>query len=79
MPPDPIVDLIRRWIAENTGLCFEADVPALYTLADQVREQCAKENREQSPAWIEERVELEAEVARLRSEVTSDARGATSL
>jgi hypothetical protein len=71
MPPDAIVDLIRDWIAENTGVCFEADVPALHALADRVRKQCAKENREQSPAWIEERAELEAEITRLRSEVAS--------
>lgn len=67
MPPDPLVDVIRGWIEENTGVCFEADVPALQTLADQVREQCARENREQSPAWVEERVELEEVISTFRS------------
>ncbi|HEV2557406.1 MAG TPA: hypothetical protein VGU45_02150 [Microvirga sp.] len=67
MPPDPIIDMIRHWIAENTGVRFDAEVPALHTLADRVREQCAKENREQSPAWIDERVRLEDEISHLRT------------
>jgi hypothetical protein len=67
MPPDAIVDMIRRWVEENTGVRFEADVPSLCALADEVRQQCAKENREQSPAWIEERIELEDEIQKLRA------------
>jgi len=66
MPPDLVAELIRNWIDENTGVRVEADVPALCSRVDAVREQCARENREQSPAWIEERSVLEDEIGRLR-------------
>jgi hypothetical protein len=71
MPPDALADMIRSWIEENTGVCFEADVPALYALVDRVRERCARENLEQSPAWIEERTLLEEEIRRLQSDATA--------
>ncbi len=67
MPRDAVVDLIRAWVEENTGLRFEADVPALQALVDQVREQCARENLMQSPAWVEERASLDDELIALRS------------